>query len=105
MSCPKEADAIMDIETRNQRGRQVPITLPKSNAQVVPMKSLKAGQCGTVVDLVGSDCTIKCLVERGLRDGSRIKVIVPGASAVFQVGDLTLSLRTCGHCEVFVRPD
>jgi len=83
----------------------VPTTCLKSNAQIVPLKSLMAGQSGTVVDLIGSDCTVKCLAERGLRDGSRLKVIVPGPSAVFQVGDLTLSMRSCGHCEVFVRLD
>ena len=74
-------------------------------AEIVPLKSLKAGQWGTVIDLVGSDCTVKCLAERGLRDGCRLKVVVPGPSAVVQVGDLTLSMRTCGHCEVFVRLD
>lgn len=83
----------------------MPTTLPVLSAQVVPVKSLKAGQWGTVVDLVGSDCSVQCLAERGLRDGSRIKVIVPGVLAVIQVGDLTLSLRTCGRCDVFVRPD
>ena len=83
----------------------MPITSLKRSAQLVPLKSLKAGQWGTVVDLIGSERTVNCLAERGLRDGSRIKVIVPGPSAVCQVGDLTLSMRTCGHCEVFVRPD
>jgi len=76
-----------------------------TKAQVVPLQDLKAGQWGTITDALGCESTIKCLEERGLRVGSRIKVVVPGASAVVQVGDLTLSLRVCGNCQVLVRLD
>jgi Fe2+ transport system protein FeoA len=83
----------------------VTATTLTAQAKIVPLQSLKAGQWGTVVDLVGTEATVKCLAERGLRDGIRLRMIVPGPSSVCQVGDLTLSLRTCGHCEVFVRLD
>ena len=77
----------------------------ESAAQVVPLQSLKAGDTAEIVELLGDDCTVKCLEERGLRVGMRIRVIVPGLSAVCQAGDQRLSLRICGHCEVFVRPE
>ena len=76
-----------------------------TKAKVVPLESLKAGQLGTITDALGCESTVKCLEERGLRVGSLIKVIVPGASAVVQVGDLTLSIRVCGNCQVLVRLD
>ena len=78
-------------------------TFNETTAQVVPLQSLKAGESAIIVEMLGDDCTVKCLEERGFRTGMRIKVIVPGLSAVCQVGDHRLSLRICGHCEVFVR--
>jgi Fe2+ transport system protein FeoA len=74
-------------------------------SQILPLKGLKSGQRATVVEVVGSERTIKCLAELGLQQGSRLKIIVPGPSAVCQIGDATLSLRVCGHCDIFVRLD
>jgi Fe2+ transport system protein FeoA len=93
----------MDIETRFQRDEQVTTAPRQSSTQVVSLQTLKVGQSATVVELLGSEQTVKCLEERGLRPSARIHVIVAGPAAVCQVGDQRLSLRICGHCEVLVR--
>ena len=93
----------MDIETRFQRDADVITASRQTSSQVVSMQTLKVGQSATVVEILGSEQSVKCLEERGLRPSVRIQILVAGLAAVCLVGDQRLSLRICGHCEVLVR--
>ena len=70
---------------------------------IVPFSCLRPGESGCVVEVCGCPQWVRRLADCGLRAGSAVKMVCPGASAVCQVGDSRFSLRVDNHCEIMVQ--
>lgn len=67
---------------------------------VLPVKLLRRGEVGEVVDVVGNDRVVARLAENGLRKGCRLELLQTGDTLLFKVNDTKLSLRA--DVQVFV---
>ena len=70
--------------------------------QIVPLNLLQAGECGEIVDVVGTHSLVTRLQEQGVRRGSRLEALSPGEPFVFRVDETRLCLRSDGQVQVLV---
>jgi ferrous iron transport protein A len=61
--------------------------------QILPLELLPAGQVGRVCDVSGQAALVHRLHEMGLREGTEIRVVRPGAPCIVAFEDHRLSVR------------
>lgn len=64
-----------------------------SSETLVPLDLMKAGECASIVELTGDSSQVHRLQEMGLRAGTMIRMLKPGAPCLVALDDKRLSLR------------
>jgi ferrous iron transport protein A len=71
-------------------------------ANLVPLDLMKAGECASIVELVGDASQVHRLQEMGLRAGATIRMLKPGAPCLVALDGKRLSLRLSGLLDIYV---
>ncbi|MFO0955867.1 MAG: FeoA family protein [Isosphaeraceae bacterium] len=88
---------------------QPTLTSPKGRAAVPPadvmsLKSLRAGQSGQIIELTGDPDLIHRLREIGLQEGLVVRMLQPGNPCMIRLAGRKLGFRADGAAHVMVRP-
>lgn len=75
---------------------------PGISDTILPIDFMRADEEACVVDLVGDENQIHRLAEMGLRVGTRIRMLQPGAPCLLALGGKRLSIRLSGNVDVMV---
>ena len=75
-----------------------------SFANLIPLHVLRAGECGTVVDVLGPPEQVHRLQELGLRNGVDIEMVQSGEPCIVRLFGQTLCFRADRLLRVVVRP-
>lgn len=71
---------------------------------LMPLDMLRAGEWAEVEEVTGQPAWVGHLAELGIRQGSRVQVVQPGATCLLNVAGCKLCLRG-GECsQILVRP-
>ncbi len=75
---------------------------PGLQEELLPLELLKANEEASVVELVGDESLVHRLAEMGLRVGSSIRMLRPGAPCLLAIDGKRLSLRLSENLDVLV---
>ena len=70
----------------------------------IPLELLRRGEQADVAEVHGEPCWVGRMAELGIRAGSRLRVLQPGAPCVLMVGESRLTLRGENVFQILVRP-
>lgn len=71
---------------------------------LMPLDMLRAGEWAEVEEVSGQAALVGRLAELGLRQGTRVRVVQPGATCLLDVGGCKLCLRAGDCSQILVRP-
>lgn len=69
---------------------------------LLPLDLMKAGECASIVELVGDSSQVHRLQEMGLRAGATIRMLKPGTPCLVALEGKRLSLRLSGLLDIYV---
>ena len=70
----------------------------------IPLELLQRGEQADVADVQGEPGWVHRMAELGIRAGSRLRVLQPGAPCVLMIGESRLTVRGDHLFQIFVRP-
>ena len=70
----------------------------------IPLELLQRGEQADVAEVHGEPGWVGRMAELGIRVGSRLRVLQPGATCVLLVGESRLTLRGDKVFQILVRP-
>ncbi len=76
----------------------------QSPPNLIPLHLMRAGECATVVDVLGRPEHVQRLHELGMRGGVDIEMVQPGTPCIVRVTGQTLCFRAADLLRVVVRP-
>ncbi len=71
----------------------------------VKLEDLRAGDCASVLSLVGNGQDIARLSAMGIRGGARLQLLREGTPCIIGLDDSRLCLRPNKDLQIMVRPD
>jgi Fe2+ transport system protein FeoA len=71
---------------------------------VMPLEMLRRGEVAEVAEVHGEPAWVGRMAELGIRTGSRVRVLQPGAPCVLMVGESRLTLRGDDAFHILVHP-
>ena len=72
--------------------------------ELIPLRSLSAGQRGEVGQIVGDPQQVHRLEEIGLREGTTVEMVRPGSPCIIRMSGHKLCFRHNHGLNVLVRP-
>ena len=97
-------DVTQNPDSINETESQAQLRSDRVPTDLLPLGSLRAGDCADVADVTGEAGWVSRLAEMGVRIGSRLRVLQAGSPCLLLVGESRLSLRGDGPMQILVRP-
>jgi len=71
---------------------------------LLPLQTLRRGECGRIGQLVGQPEMVHRLAEMGFRIGVQVQMLQPGTPCIVRVGDDRVCIRNNESLGILIHP-
>ena len=71
---------------------------------MLPLECLQCNERAEVADVVGDPLWVARMADLGVQNGAHLRMVAPGTTCMFELGQCKLCLRTDPSNCIYVRP-
>ncbi|HMP18132.1 MAG TPA: ferrous iron transport protein A [Gemmatales bacterium] len=71
---------------------------------MLPLECLQCNEQAEIADVVGDPSWVARLADLGVQSGAQLRMVAPGTTCLFELGQCRLCLRTDPSNCIYVRP-